>query len=133
MLTFYNRERYNEEIDAFNELSSLEILKNGTGDDALQGMSTLTRSDITWRANHVNMQVDYWDMIKANLPYPLAAQIIGNQGPLSQKDLLTRQEPQALSILPHFTNAILAVSRLRFFHRTDGKATPPVITRPALL
>ncbi|ORY58220.1 uncharacterized protein BCR38DRAFT_353305 [Pseudomassariella vexata] len=122
VLTFYNHDYSMEMLEALDLLSKDENLKRGTSDDELVEMQPTIKDDLKWRSRHLGEDINFWSLVKADFPLQLGEQFgSDDQGPLDGKLLrISKSDRQVLSLHPQYTNSLLAVSRLRAFHRSDG-------------
>jgi len=124
-ISFHNKSHYEEQIEAWNFLSKLDSVRNGTGDDPIQDMGKRQRHDLVWRANHLGKRLDFWDMVRADFPYLLTERLVGQLSPRNRKlrNLIGTPPEQAISANSIFNNAMLMISPLREFHRSDGMSS----------
>jgi hypothetical protein len=121
MLTFFNFKRHIDKMNAFRVLSDMEVLENGTGGDPLHGFSARQKADLKWRANHVGETINFWNMVRADLPNPLSEKFLGQGSNQNERGALpTSNDLQALADHPSYNNSLLMTSRLRCFQRSDG-------------
>ena len=88
--------------------------------------NTGLQRDIEWRADHLGMEVNYWESVGSDLPWQLSEgsalymnePFKGNRG--------TKQDIDHLSLarLPFFKSAQLVRDPFRTFHRSDGQMLP---------
>jgi hypothetical protein len=80
------------------------------------------RDDITWRANHLGMQISYWNSVKSDLPPRLSSGgSINMSGPYER--LLPTDFgflPQSLQQHQFYENSYITRNCFRCFHRSDG-------------
>ncbi|KAI9856863.1 MAG: hypothetical protein M1824_005237 [Vezdaea acicularis] len=80
------------------------------------------KSDIEWRADHVNGPMGYWDLAASDMPWQLDEGLgAGLHGPhAGLKPLSRKVTPQLLSRNPFFKHAQIVRDPFRAFHRADG-------------
>ncbi|KAF2834473.1 hypothetical protein M501DRAFT_944113 [Patellaria atrata CBS 101060] len=109
-------EEYEKRFNGTNkELSAgLDMLAKGHLSDSL-------RVDVEWRAKHLDVEFNYWEMVRSDLPWHLREGIALTHHP---KDFLKpspgKVREQAISGFPFFKDAHLVRSPFRCFHRPDG-------------
>ena len=119
-IAFHDKKYYEEQVDAWNLFSKMYPI---SGNDATQGMSPKQKSDLEWRANHLSKKLDFWDMVRADFPYLLTERLVGQLSPRNRKlrAMIGSSPDQAISTNEIFNNAMLMISPLRQFHRSDGR------------
>ena len=87
--------------------------------------------DMTWRADHLGVKLDYWNLVSSDMPWQLTEGIaMTNLVPLEGLKPVGRHiDQQAVSSHPFYKDAQLVRSPFRCFHRSDGMVSP----RPTLL
>ena len=130
MLNFVNHARYIEKMDALRTLSKLDVLANGASTGApdsgpLDGLTERQINDVVWRAEHVGLPIDFWDITRSTLPSPLPERFLGQASLTNDRGALpTGDDGQAICEHPQFGNSMLMSSQLRAFHRSDGMLPP---------
>lgn len=130
MLNFVNHTRYIEKMDALRLLCKQEVLAEGPSTGApdagpLDGLTERQIKDVVWRAGHVGLPIDFWNITRSTLPNPLPERFLGQASLTNVKGPLpTKNDRQAICDHPQFENSMLMSSQLRAFHRSDGKFRP---------
>lgn len=125
MLNFVNHTRYIEKMDALRLLETHPALSEGpTAGGPLAGLSDRMARDVVWRAGHVGLPVNFWDVTRSGLPNPLPERFLGQASLTNVKGALpTGDNRQAICEHVQFENSMLMSSQLRAFHRSDGECT----------
>lgn len=125
MLNFVNHTRYIEKMDALRLLETHPALSEGPrAGGPLAGLSDRMARDVVWRAGHVGLPVNFWDVTRSGLPNPLPERFLGQASLTNVKGALpTGDNRQAICEHVQFENSMLMSSQLRAFHRSDGECT----------
>jgi len=122
--SFYNLQHFEEQLEAWTILSKVPALRNGPTRDVLEGFSLDQIDDLQWRSDHLRKPIDFWDMVKADLPYLMSNCSIGDLNPRNRGSTdvqpLDAETRPALEELRYFKNSIMMISHFRPFHRSDG-------------
>ncbi|KAL8990174.1 MAG: hypothetical protein Q9177_001108 [Variospora cf. flavescens] len=80
------------------------------------------QSDIDWRAGHLGVTANYWNLVASDMPWQLDEGLsMGIMGPTEGLQPIGRKiDRQALSIHPFFRDSHLVRNVFRCFHRCDG-------------
>ncbi|KAL8962656.1 MAG: hypothetical protein Q9193_000974 [Seirophora villosa] len=80
------------------------------------------QSDIEWRAGHLGVTANYWNLVASDMPWQLDEGLaMGIMGPMEGLQPIGRRiDRQALSIHPFFRDSHLVRNVFRCFHRADG-------------
>ena len=140
MLNFVNHDRHIEKMDALRTLETQPVLSDGPsaggpGNGPLDGLSERLIRDVVWRAGHVGLPVNFWDITRSGLPNPLTERFLGQASLTNVKGALpTADNRQAICEHWQFENSMLMSSQLRAFHRSDGEypPLPPFLTSHAV-
>lgn len=80
------------------------------------------RSDVNWRADHLGIKANYWNMVASDMPWQLTEGLsLGNQNPVEGLKPVGRHiDKQTLSSHPFFSKSHIVRNPFRCFHRSDG-------------
>ena len=80
------------------------------------------KNDIEWRAKHLDVTLDFLDLVQNDIGYNLAdGRSLGINGPYgSFRPLDTKLDEQVFSRYPFFNSAQIVRTPFRCFHRADG-------------
>ncbi|KAL8812163.1 MAG: hypothetical protein Q9200_001243 [Gallowayella weberi] len=80
------------------------------------------QSDIEWRAKHLAMPANYWNLVSSDMPWQLSEGLaMGIRGPTEGLQPITRQiGEQTLCTHPFYRNSHMVRNIFRCFHRSDG-------------
>ena len=141
VLNFRSQENFQEMRDVYLLLNELEDFEEQMeehiwdGDnnsryaaaqlhnDKCTNSVTSFRSDVDWRAGHLGIKANYWNMAASDMPWQLSEGIAmgGFGGPTEGLKPVGRDiEKQTLSSHPFFDKVQLVRSPFRTFHRGDG-------------
>lgn len=126
VLNFRSQTNFQEMRDVYIFLKNLEGFQETLDDCAWDGdQNASLHSDIDWRAGHLGIDANYWNMVDSDMPWQLTEGIaMGNQGPVEGLRTIGRHiDKQALSSHPFFKKAQLVRNPFRCFHRADGMST----------
>lgn len=125
VLNFRSQENFQQLRDVYLLLQGLDDLQeplNETIWDGEEKTSSL-HSDIDWRADHLGIKANYWNMVASDMPWQLSEGIaLGNLVPVDGLQPVGRHiDKQSLSAHPFFKNSQIVRNPFRCFHRSDGK------------
>jgi hypothetical protein len=122
MMTFVNREDHQVRMEVVKKLSAMSKFSNLKPDT---GLCDTVTADLQWRSKILDQKIDFWKMVSADFPTPVAEKICLRQdiGPLVGRATSADFPKQSLSRHDQFEDASLVLSKLRAFNRADGKST----------
>ncbi|KAI4125314.1 MAG: hypothetical protein LQ338_004328 [Usnochroma carphineum] len=123
VLNMRSHKNFQEMRDVYTILSNFKAL-----DDELDGSSfkndlnSSLQSDIQWRAGHLGVTANYWNLVASDMPWQLDEGLaMGIMGPIEGLQPIGRKiNRQALSLHPFFRDSHLVRNLFRCFHRADG-------------
>ncbi|KAK2801874.1 hypothetical protein FQN51_005023 [Onygenales sp. PD_10] len=122
-LSFRHREEVEDLRDTYCLLSKLEHLDDILDAECHCGdRNPELRKDLEWRAQHLNVDLNFWELVASDMPWQIADGLpIRQNGPLGRiKPLMSSMDFRVLSSHPAFQDAQLVRNEFRFFHRSDG-------------
>ncbi|KAL8853448.1 MAG: hypothetical protein Q9221_001765 [Calogaya cf. arnoldii] len=80
------------------------------------------QSDIRWRANHLAMPANYWNLVSSDMPWQLTEGLVmGMRGPTEGLQPISRKiGEQTLCNHPFYKDCHMVRNIFRCFHRSDG-------------
>ena len=123
VLNFRSKDNFQEMRDVYLFLKNLKEFQEPLNDCAWDGdQNANLHSDIDWRADHLGMDVTYWNLVDSDMPWQLTEGIaMCSQGPVEGLRPIGRHiDKQALSSHPFFEKSQLVRNPFRCFHRSDG-------------
>jgi len=81
------------------------------------------KKDVTWRAQYAAQSLEFWELVKGDLPWRVADGSHLNMNGPSEGIRTTKLEKatQSLNRHPFYKDACIARSPFRTFHRNDGR------------
>jgi hypothetical protein len=127
MLSFWSQEFLASKASAHKKLSEIERKAKAKDRpfsvEPLEGLSTLQKKDLRWRAKLHNRKPEHWHMSESDFPSILEQPFLGQASPLDPKITMGNgSKAQALSQQEKFEGSVLMTSSLRAFHRDDGES-----------
>ena len=105
-------------------LKGLESFQKSINDIIWDGEDKCSslHSDIDWRADHLGVEANYWNMAASDMPWQLTEGIaMGSQVPVEGLQPIGRHiDKQSLSAHPFFEDSQIVRNPFRCFHRSDG-------------
>lgn len=110
-----------KDLDGFKE-SVDEIIWDG------EEKNSSLHSDMDWRAGHLGVEANYWNLAASDMPWQLTEGIaMGSQVPVEGLQPIGRHvEKQSLSAHPFFKDSQIVRNPFRCFHRSDGRCMIPL-------
>lgn len=110
-------------------LKNLDGLQKYTDEIMWDGeeKSSSLHSDIEWRADHLGVEANYWNMVASDMPWQLTeGMAMGSQVPVEGLQPIGRHiDKQSLSAHPFFKDSQIVRNPFRCFHRSDGMSSVP--------
>ncbi|KAL8720978.1 MAG: hypothetical protein Q9225_002260 [Loekoesia sp. 1 TL-2023] len=123
VLNMRSNKNFQEMRDIYLILSNLTELDEELNQSSFKNdENSSLQSDIQWRAGHIALAANYWNLVASDMPWQLDEGLaMGVRGPLVGLQPITRHiDPQMLSTHPFFKDSHLARNVFRCFHRSDG-------------
>ncbi|KAI4186950.1 MAG: hypothetical protein L6R41_003145 [Letrouitia leprolyta] len=123
VLNMRSHKNFQEMRDVYLILSKLTELHEELDQSSFKNdENSSLQSDIEWRAGHLAMTANYWNLVASDMPWQLDEGLaMGIMGPLVGLQPITRHvDPQMLSTHPFFRDSHLVKNVFRCFHRSDG-------------
>lgn len=123
ILNMRSHKNFQEMRDVYMILSNLKELDEELDQCSFKNdQNSSLQSDIKWRAGHLGVTANYWNLVASDMPWSLDEGLaMGIMGPLEGLQPIGRQiDRQALSIHPFFKDSHLVRNVFRCFHRSDG-------------
>ena len=123
VLNFRSESNFQEMRDVYVLLRRLDGLQDILDESTWSGDKNASlHSDIDWRADHLGMEVNYWNMADSDMPWQLSEGLcMAAMGPCSGlKPVVRHIDRQAISQHPFYKKSQLVRNPFRCFHRSDG-------------
>lgn len=111
-------------------LKGLDGFQNSIDESIWDGeeKNSSLHSDIEWRADHLGVEANYWNMVASDMPWQLTeGMAMGSQVPVEGLQPIGRHiDKQSLSAHPFFKDSQIVRNPFRCFHRSDGMNKVPL-------
>ena len=99
---------------------------------SLEGLEQDMLDDIAWRAEHLGVKTDYWELVAPDIQRQLSSGSAMHQNYLEPEQALLQVEKQVITNVPFYRAAQIVRYSFRCFHRSDGKSQIPTSRRPIM-
>lgn len=123
ILNFRHRENFQEMRDVYLLLNENKKLHDDLNESTWKAdQNASLHSDIDWRADHLAMEPNFWNLVAADMPWQLSEGLaMGTLGPRDGlRPIVRHVDKQILSSHPFYREAQLVRNPFRTFHRGDG-------------
>ncbi|KAI4203436.1 MAG: hypothetical protein LQ346_001785 [Caloplaca aetnensis] len=123
ILNMRSHQNFQEMRDVYMILSNLKELDEELDQCTFKNdENSSLQSDIDWRAGHLGVTANYWNLVASDMPWSLDEGLaMGIMRPMEGLKPIGRLvDRQALSIHPFFKDSHLVKNVFRCFHRSDG-------------
>ncbi|KAL8698603.1 MAG: hypothetical protein Q9224_001780 [Gallowayella concinna] len=123
VLNIRSHQNFQEMRDVYLILSKMTELEEELDRSSFKNdENSSLQSDIEWRAKHLAMPANYWNLVSSDMPWQLSEGLaIGIRGPTEGLQPISRQiGQQTLCTHPFYRNCHMVRNIFRCFHRSDG-------------
>ncbi|KAL8675232.1 MAG: hypothetical protein Q9168_000352 [Polycauliona sp. 1 TL-2023] len=123
VLNLRSHKDFQEMRDVYLILGRLTELEEDLDQSSFQNdENSSLQSDISWRANHLAMSANFWNLVSSDMPWQLTEGLaMGIRGPTEGLQPISRQiGQQTLCNHPFYRNCHMVRNIFRCFHRSDG-------------
>ncbi|KAI4248411.1 MAG: hypothetical protein L6R40_000970 [Gallowayella cf. fulva] len=123
VLNIRSHNNFQEMRDVYLILSKLTELEEALDQSSFKNdENSSLQSDIEWRANHLAMPANYWNLVSSDMPWQLTEGLcMGIRGPTEGLQPISRKiTQQTLCNHPFYRDCHLVRNIFRCFHRSDG-------------
>ncbi|KAI4282529.1 MAG: hypothetical protein L6R38_002873 [Xanthoria sp. 2 TBL-2021] len=121
VLNIRSHKDFQEMRDVYLILSRLKELEKELDQCSFKNdENSSLQSDISWRANHLAMEANYWNLVSSDMPWQLTEGLV-MRGPTEGLQPISRQiGQQTLCNHPFYKDCHMVRNIFRCFHRSDG-------------
>ena len=124
VLNFRHRDNSQEMRDVYLLLHDKEEMFEDLNESTWKAdQNASLRSDVSWRADHLALEPNFWTMSASDMPWQLSEGLAMGTGGAPKdgfRQIGRHIEKQILSSHPFYRDAHLVRNPFRFFHRSDG-------------